>query len=202
MNQVWFKVLSHWIFLTLSAEYVELSEVNSYWVNAFGPSNYVKLATIIEINQEQSELIFTQISCLWISEPSAYSLSKASRKNQLSGTLMPWHWQNQRRHREPTLYWFFGQSLNYPDGILRYSFISNLCRIFRLRGVHKMFGGGPIFRGWNEILLLGKALKFGVIFQKLALKLIKICKMIGKIREKCKFYGNFFKFSGRQLYEK
>ena len=24
--------------------------------------------------------------------------------------------------------------------------------------------GGPIFRGWNEILLLGKVLKFGVIF--------------------------------------
>ena len=44
--------------------------------------------------------------------------------------------------------------------------------------------GGPIFRGWNEILLLGKALKFGVIFQKYALKLIKIWKIIEKIREK------------------
>ena len=54
--------------------------------------------------------------------------------------------------------------------------ISNLCRIFRLRGVHKMFGGGPIFRGGNEILLLGRALKFGVIFQKYALKLIEIEK--------------------------
>ena len=52
--------------------------------------------------------------------------------------------------------------------------------------------GGTIFRGWNEILLLGRALKFGVIFQKLALKLIKICKIIGKIREKCKFLGKFF----------
>ena len=50
---------------------------------------------------------------------------------------------------------------------------SNLCRIFRLRGVHKMFGGGPIFRGRKEILLLGKAVKFVVIFQKYALKLIK-----------------------------
>ena len=57
-----------------------------------------------------------------------------------------------------------------------------------------MFGGGPIFRGWNEILLLGKALKFGVIFQKFALKLIKICKIIGKIREKCNFLENFFNF--------
>ena len=42
-----------------------------------------------------------------------------------------------------------------------------------VEGVRQMFGGGPIFRGWNEILLLGKALKFGVIFQKYELKLIK-----------------------------
>ena len=55
--------------------------------------------------------------------------------------------------------------------------ISNACRIFRLRGVHQMIGGGPIFRGGNKILLLGKALKFGVIFQKYALKLIKIEKL-------------------------
>ena len=64
---------------------------------------------------------------------------------------------------------------------------------FSVEGVHKMFGRGPIVRGWNEILLLGKALKFGVIFQKLALKLIKLCKIIGKIREKFKFFGKLFK---------
>ena len=63
---------------------------------------------------------------------------------------------------------------------------------FSVEGVRQMFGVGPIFRGWNEILLLGKALKFGVIFPKLALKLIEICKIIGKIREKCKFFGKFF----------
>ena len=34
----------------------------------------------------------------------------------------------------------------------------------------------PIFEGRNEILLLGKALKFRVIFQRYALKLIKIRK--------------------------
>ena len=51
---------------------------------------------------------------------------------------------------------------------------SNACWIFGLRGVCQMFGGGPIFRGCNETLLLGKALKFGVIFQKYALKLIRI----------------------------
>ena len=55
--------------------------------------------------------------------------------------------------------------------------------------------GGPIFRGWNENFLLCKALKFGVIFQKYALKLIKIRKIIEKIREKCKFFGKIFKFS-------
>ena len=43
---------------------------------------------------------------------------------------------------------------------------------------------GPIFEGRNEILLLGKALKFRVNFQKCALKLIKIWKIIEKILEK------------------
>ena len=64
---------------------------------------------------------------------------------------------------------------------------------FSVEGVRQMLRGA-IFRGWNEILLLGKALKFGVIFQKFALKLIKISKIIGKIREKCKFSGKFFNF--------
>ena len=54
--------------------------------------------------------------------------------------------------------------------------------------------GGPIFRGWNEILQLGKALKFGVIFQKSALKLIKICKIIGKIRKNANFSEIFLIF--------
>ena len=34
------------------------------------------------------------------------------------------------------------------------------------------------------MLLSGKALKFGEIFQEFALKLLKICKLIGKIQEK------------------
>ena len=46
---------------------------------------------------------------------------------------------------------------------------------FSVEWVHQIFGG-PIFEGRNEILLLVKALKFGVIFQKYALKLIKIRK--------------------------
>ena len=46
-------------------------------------------------------------------------------------------------------------------------------RDFYVDGGPKTVWGGPIFRRWNEILLLGKALKFGVIFQKYALKLIK-----------------------------
>ena len=52
--------------------------------------------------------------------------------------------------------------------------------------VHQMFGGS-IFDGRNEILLLGKALKFSAIFQKHALKLTKIWKTIEKIREKTQF---------------
>ena len=54
--------------------------------------------------------------------------------------------------------------------------------------------GGPIFEGRNEILLLGKALKFRVIFQKYALKLIEIWKTIEKIREKCKVLQKFLIF--------
>ena len=69
---------------------------------------------------------------------------------------------------------------------------------FSVEGGPQNVSGGQIFRGWNEILLLGKALKFGLIFQKLALKLIKICKMIGKIREKRKVFGKVFKFSDRE----
>ena len=46
----------------------------------------------------------------------------------------------------------------------------DFCRIFWGEGVHQMFGG-PIFEGRNEILLLGKALKFREIIQKYALKL-------------------------------
>ena len=71
--------------------------------------------------------------------------------------------------------------------------ISNLCRIFRLKGFQKMLRG-PIFRGWQEILVLGKALKFWVIFKKFALKLIKFCKILGKPREKCKNFGRFLEF--------
>ena len=61
-------------------------------------------------------------------------------------------------------------------------------------GVHQLFGG-PIFGGRNEILILGKGVKFRVIFQKYALKLINIWKIIEKIWEKCNIFRNFFKFS-------
>ena len=43
--------------------------------------------------------------------------------------------------------------------------------------------GVPIFEGRNQILLLGKALKFKVIFQTKSLKWIKSWKIIEKIRE-------------------
>ena len=62
-------------------------------------------------------------------------------------------------------------------------------------GVHKMFGGS-IFRGWNEILLLGKALKFGVIFQKYALKLIKKLRKLLRKFEKNAIFSENFLFSG------
>ena len=59
---------------------------------------------------------------------------------------------------------------------------STACRIFRLRGSAKCLGG-PIFDGRNEILLLDKGLKAGVIFQKYSLKLIKIWKIIEKMQK-------------------
>ena len=68
---------------------------------------------------------------------------------------------------------------------------SNSCRIFRLRGTAN---GGPIFLGRNEILLLGKALKFVVIFQKYALKLTKIEKLLRKFEKNSKIFGIFFNF--------
>ena len=53
--------------------------------------------------------------------------------------------------------------------------------------------GGPIFEGRNEILLLGKALKFGVIFQKYKLKLIKIWIIIEeKIEKNANFLEIFY----------
>ena len=41
---------------------------------------------------------------------------------------------------------------------------------FSVEGVPQNVWGCPIFRGWNEFLQLGQALKFGVIFKKYALK--------------------------------
>ena len=52
--------------------------------------------------------------------------------------------------------------------------------------------GGPIFRGWNEILILGKALKFWGIFQKYALKFIKNWKSNEKIQEKMQIFQKIF----------
>ena len=53
---------------------------------------------------------------------------------------------------------------------------------------------GPIFEGRNEILLLDKALKFRVICQKYALKLIKIRRTIENIRKTWKNSRNFLNF--------
>ena len=61
---------------------------------------------------------------------------------------------------------------------------------FSVEGVHQMFGG-QIFEGLNQILLLGKALKFRVIFQKYELKLIKIWKISENIREKMQIFPIF-----------
>ena len=51
--------------------------------------------------------------------------------------------------------------------------------------------GDPIFDGRYDFLLLGKALQSGVIFQKYALKLAKIWKIIEKMKGKCKIFDIF-----------
>ena len=57
---------------------------------------------------------------------------------------------------------------------------------FSVEGVQQMFGG-PIFEGRNEILVLGKTLKFRTIFQKYALKL-KNEKRLRKFENKGRFF--------------
>ena len=67
--------------------------------------------------------------------------------------------------------------------------------------VHQMFGG-PIFECRNGILLLGKGLKFSVICQKYALKLIEIWQLREKICEKRNFSQNYLKFRAAKLENK
>ena len=64
---------------------------------------------------------------------------------------------------------------------------------FSVEGGRQMFDG-PFFEGRDKILILGKALKFVVIFQKFALKLLNIRKITEKISEKCKFFKIIFIF--------
>ena len=61
---------------------------------------------------------------------------------------------------------------------------------FSVDGVHQCLVG-PIFEGRTEILILGKALKFTLIFEKYELKLIKIWKISEKIRAKMQLFPNF-----------
>ena len=61
-----------------------------------------------------------------------------------------------------------------------------------------MFGGGPIFRGWNEILQLGKALKLGN-FSKIGIKISKNLQNAWENVRKVQIFRKIFlKFSGRE----
>ena len=79
-------------------------------------------------------------------------------------------------------FWHFILQFNYFAGILGFNLIvcilKNAQPILPNRVIYTGFFGwwgstecleGTIFRGWNEILLLGTAPKFGVIFHKYAL---------------------------------
>ena len=57
------------------------------------------------------------------------------------------------------------------------------------------------FRGWSEILLLGKALKFGIIFQKFALKLRKNFKMIEKNYRNMQVFAYILNYRNNKEYK-
>ena len=71
--------------------------------------------------------------------------------------------------------WFLNESVIYEG--------------FSVEGLKPMFMG-PSFEGRNENILLGNALKCGVIFQNDVWKLIKMWENY----KKCKFSGNFLNF--------
>ena len=68
---------------------------------------------------------------------------------------------------------------------------------FGWRGLVKCFG--VLFEGRDRILLLGKALKFGLILQNFALKLLKIWNFLEKIPEKMKNFHLKFSFFARDV---
>ena len=71
---------------------------------------------------------------------------------------------------------------------------------FSVEGGPQIVWGGSDFSRVERNFTIGQTLKFGVIFQKYALKLIKNWKNIEKIREKCQFFRNFFNFrAGRKF---
>ena len=53
---------------------------------------------------------------------------------------------------------------------------------------------GSDFSRVERNFTIGQIPKIWGDFSKFALKLIKICKIIGNILEKCKFFGNFLIF--------
>ena len=58
-------------------------------------------------------------------------------------------------------------------------FMQDASEIFRMRGSAKCLDG-PIFEGQDKILLFGEGLKFGVIFSKICMKIIKILEIMEK----------------------
>ena len=78
-------------------------------------------------------------------------------------------------------------------------FCSNLCRIFRLRGVHKMFGGSDFSRVERNFLI-GQSPKIWGNFSKSCIKINKNLHNYCYNSRKCKFFGNFFNFqAGHKL---
>ena len=68
---------------------------------------------------------------------------------------------------------------------------------FSVEGGPQNVWGGPIFRGWNEILRLGEALKLGN-FSKIGIKINKNLQNYWENSRKMQIFRKIFlKFSGR-----
>ena len=81
----------------------------------------------------------------------------------------------------------------FPQSLYKIQLAGIYSGFFGWRGSRKCLRG-PIFRGWKDMLPLGKALKFGVIFQEYALKLIKNWKILRNFEKNASFSENFLIF--------
>ena len=88
--------------------------------------------------------------------------------------------------------------INWYFNRIQVNLTSNLCRIFRLRGVHEMFGGSDFSRVERNFTI-GQSPKIWGNFSKICIKINKKLKNIEKIREKMQIFQKNFLIFGRAI---